>query len=152
MLGPAYLCQAQLCRLCRGGRRLLEAAAADRGGVQAEDARQSWTHRAAAGSIERQAKYMHSRVQDHVSGNPTGVSVTWLGTSSGAPTRTRNNSGIALRATSGGRDDIMLVDTGTLPPLPPPPPLHRAARRRDAADQPHGVGEHRHITPSGRNT
>lgn len=80
--------------------------------LQAEDARRSWMHRAAGDHVGRFQSFMRGRVQQHVAGNPTGVSVTWLGTSSGAPTRTRNNSGIALRATDGGRDDIMIVDVG----------------------------------------
>lgn len=52
------------------------------------------------------------QVRKHADGNPTGVSVTWLGTSSGAPTLNRNNSGILLRGGSGDDETLMLVDAG----------------------------------------
>lgn len=52
------------------------------------------------------------QVRRHADGNPTGVSVTWLGTSSGAPTLNRNNSGILLRSGSGKDEALMLVDAG----------------------------------------
>eukprot|EP00892_Ulva_mutabilis_P000983 jgi/Ulvmu1/10886/UM007_0062.1 len=78
----------------------------------AEDARASWLHTAHSKALPRLQRFMRTRVQPHAAANPTGVAVTWLGTSSGAPTRTRNNSGISLRATAGDRDDIMLVDAG----------------------------------------
>jgi ribonuclease BN (tRNA processing enzyme) len=57
-----------------------------------------------------------AQVRSHADGNPTGVSVTWLGTSSGAPTLNRNNSGILLRTGSGAEEALMLVDAGMLVP------------------------------------
>lgn len=94
--------------------------------VQAEDARSSWMHAAHGTALPKMQRFMRTRVQAHAADNPTGVAVTWLGTSSGAPTRTRNNSGIALRAASGpSRDDIMLVDAGTFPPISPTTHLQR---------------------------
>lgn len=53
-----------------------------------------------------------AQVRKHACGNPTGVSVTWLGTSSGSPTLNRNNSGILLRSGTGTDESLMLVDAG----------------------------------------
>ena len=82
------------------------------------------------------------QVRKHADGNPTGVSVTWLGTSSGAPTLNRNNSGILLRAGSGDEEALMLVDAGM--PLPymssSRPALGAAASDADAARYSHHGG------------
>ena len=57
------------------------------------------------GKTVRSTHRWRHRLRAHVRGNPTGLAVTWLGTSSGAPTITRNNSSIALRA---GADEVQV--------------------------------------------
>lgn len=79
--------------------------------VQAHDSEASWFYAAHGPQIKRTQRWLE-RVRGHVGGNPTGLSVTWLGTSSGAPTLSRNNSGIALRSGSGDDEAVMLVDCG----------------------------------------
>jgi hypothetical protein len=82
--------------------------------VQLADAEQSWFHAAHGHAVSQERRWSTRLREGHVSGNPTGLSVTWLGTSSGAPTVTRSTSSIALRAGSGSDEGIMLVDCGVL--------------------------------------
>ena len=79
--------------------------------LQGRDARLSWLC-AAHGEDKVRAKRWMDRARDVAAANPTGLAVTWLGTSSGAPTAMRNTSGVALRAGAGPAEAIMLVDAG----------------------------------------
>ena len=71
----------------------------------------SWLTAAHGEFKGRVARWM-ARLRDAGAPNPTGLAVTWLGTSSGAPTIMRNTSGMALRAGAGDDEAIMLVDAG----------------------------------------
>jgi hypothetical protein len=82
--------------------------------VQAGGASAGWLVPAAGEAARRGAAGLR-RVAARASGNPTGLSVTWLGTSSGCPTLTRNTSSMALRAGVGEEEAVMLVDCGARP-------------------------------------
>jgi hypothetical protein len=86
----------------------------DDGDLQEADAEASWFHAVQGRAISKVQRWSKRLREGHVSGNPTGLSVTWLGTSSGAPTVTRSTSCIALRSGSGPDETVMLVDCGML--------------------------------------
>eukprot|EP00192_Tetraselmis_astigmatica_P011095 CAMPEP_0117652304 /NCGR_PEP_ID=MMETSP0804-20121206/2555_1 /TAXON_ID=1074897 /ORGANISM="Tetraselmis astigmatica, Strain CCMP880" /LENGTH=358 /DNA_ID=CAMNT_0005458341 /DNA_START=22 /DNA_END=1095 /DNA_ORIENTATION=+ len=72
------------------------------------------TARESSWSVEPKASPVGQRAQQGVGPEsfraaPTGLSVTWLGTSSGAPTQQRNVSCVAVDL---GRDGVLLVDAG----------------------------------------
>jgi hypothetical protein len=70
--------------------------------------------RTLGGGVEKAEAWLATRLRPAMMRNTTGLAVTWLGTSSGAPTAWRNNSSIALRAGEGADEAITLVDVGAL--------------------------------------
>ena len=63
-------------------------------------------------SFVKSQKQWQERCRSRAKGNGTGLAVTWLGTSSGAPSVSRNISSIALRV--GEPESILLVDAGAV--------------------------------------